>query len=354
MTGLRFILALWVVLHHLTGKGMMLEPWMTTMPVELQRIVHGGYLAVSTFFVLSGFVLALSYRQTSWTRGGLIRYGVARVARVYPTYLLSLVLITPFMVEYFLTRAAISTKFEMVAHYWFVSQGWAGRLPVSWNTPAWSLSCELFFYLCFPLLVAALGRRAWPKMLLAALIALSIPTVLADCGVPWSLKPLYHMSDFLLGIALAGIYESAANSSWRDKISGLWLYIPASAAGLYFIAFPQVVERSMTLGGALRPLNAALLMGLALGGGIPARALSTRMLVQLGKASYSLYILHIPLLWWYKRTWLYTGGWLWPGAQAAIYVVLAVALSAVAFNRFEEPANRRVRDWAALRFNPRP
>ncbi len=348
------MLALWVVLHHLTGKGMMLESWILGLPEEARLIVRGGYLAVSTFFVLSGFVLALSYRQSSWTRTGLMRYGFARLARVYPTYLLSLVLITPFIAEYVFNltqdKPAASTKVLMVAHYWFVSQGWAGKLPVSWNTPAWSLSCELFFYVCFPLLVAAIGSRAWPKMVLVAGIALSIPTVLADFGVSWSLKPLYHMADFLLGIALAGIYEAVSRRGWADRIAGFWLYVPASVLGLLFIASPRLVERSMTLSGALRPVNAALLMGLALGGGFPAKVLSTRAAVYLGKASYSLYILHIPLLWWFKRTWLYTSGYIPQGLLALIYVAAAITLSGVACSYFEEPANRRIRGWAAGRF----
>ncbi len=104
LTGLRFVLALWVVLHHLTGKGMMLEPWAASLPAEVRAIIRGGYLAVSTFFVLSGFVLALSYRQNSWTRTSLIRYGVARLARVYPNYLLSLLIISPFIRRVFAHR----------------------------------------------------------------------------------------------------------------------------------------------------------------------------------------------------------------------------------------------------------
>ncbi len=169
-------------------------------------------------------------------------------------------------------------------------------------------------------------------------------------GVPWSLKPLYHMADFLLGIALAGIFEALVRSRVRERLAGFWLYAPASLIGLAFIAFPWLVGRSMTLIGALRPVNAAVLMGLALGGGVPARVLSTRCAVYLGKASYALYILHIPLLWWYKRTWLYHSGWLSQGALALVYVLGAVTISAAACSYFEEPVNRRIRDWAALHF----
>src|SRR5580704_7306778 len=60
LTGLRFFLALWVILHHLTGKGMMLEQWESQLPHAAQSLLRSGYLAVQTFFILSGFVLARS------------------------------------------------------------------------------------------------------------------------------------------------------------------------------------------------------------------------------------------------------------------------------------------------------
>ena len=59
----------------------------------------------------------------------------------------------------------------------------------------------------------------------------------------------------------------------------------------------------MDLNSALRPLNGLLLIGFALGGGPAARGLSTPVAVYLGKASYAMYILHVPMLWWYLRWW---------------------------------------------------
>src|SRR3954447_14109059 len=61
LTGLRFVLAFWVILHHLTGHGQMLEPAALALPAPVYALLRGGYLAVTTFFVLSGFVLSRSY-----------------------------------------------------------------------------------------------------------------------------------------------------------------------------------------------------------------------------------------------------------------------------------------------------
>ena len=64
LTGLRFFLALWVILHHLTGPGQKLEATALLLPHGLFTLIRGGYQAVTTFFVLSGFVLTRSYAAT--------------------------------------------------------------------------------------------------------------------------------------------------------------------------------------------------------------------------------------------------------------------------------------------------
>src|SRR5437899_12471554 len=53
-----------------------------------------------------------------------------------------------------------------------------------------------------------------------------------------------------------------------------------------------------------------------------------------------MYILHIPLLWWYKRFWLNP-----QTVSALIYLVGVVLISGVVFQLVEEPANRRIRRW---------
>ena len=82
LTGLPFLLAAWVLLDHLTVRGMLLETGVNALPHAAGSIVRHGYLAVSTFFVLSGFVLARGYAIRCWTRKTLAAYGVARLARV--------------------------------------------------------------------------------------------------------------------------------------------------------------------------------------------------------------------------------------------------------------------------------
>ena len=345
LTGVRFLLAIWVVFHHLTGHHMMLEAWAQSLPGWAHEIVRSGYLAVGTFFLLSGFVLARSYGETTWSRRNLIRYGAGRLARVYPAYLLSLLIVSPFIYR-FLANPAAAPKLPVITSYVFVLQGWE-RAVVHWNTPAWSLSCEFFFYLCFPLLAFSLRRRSGTTIAVAVAVAIAMPAVLAWLGAPDYWKPFSHLADFLLGIAAAGIFErvSERGSAWTRR--GWWLYIPAVVGGACIVAFPSLTAGWTTLTIALRPMNFALVVGLGLGGGLPARVLSTRLAKLLGDSSYSLYILHVPLLWWFSRYWGHQAVAM-PAVFAAAYLILVVAASAAVFQFIEGPANRWIRDWVRV------
>jgi peptidoglycan/LPS O-acetylase OafA/YrhL len=103
----------------------------------------------------------------------------------------------------------------------------------------------------------------------------------------------------------------------------------------------------------LRPLNVLALAGLALGGGFAARLLSSRPADYLGKVSYSMYILHVPILWWFGYWSLHASVFglfsLPPGGAALVYLTLVVAVSAISFAFVEMPANRWIRSYIASR-----
>jgi peptidoglycan/LPS O-acetylase OafA/YrhL/predicted enzyme related to lactoylglutathione lyase len=331
LTGLRFFLALWVIVDHLVGPGHAFEPFAQMLPHPLYMIVRGGYLAVTTFFVLSGFVLARTYGGTAWNGRNLWKYGVARVARVYPVYLLSLLIVAPFIV---VAKTAPASKGWLVAMHLALVQGWfVGHYTVGWNVAAWTLSCEMFFYLMFPLLIAPLRGGGWCKSLAVAALACVLTRLLWRAGVSDNLKPVIHLADFLIGIAASNIFDLL--SSLRKRPAGPWLYLPGVAAVDGLIAYPQLLPNNVDLNTAIRPFNALLLIGFGLGGGWIARALSARAVVYMGKASYAMYILHIPLLWW-------AVGWRIPFA-AEIYVGVVLIVSALVYRWIEEPANRYLR-----------
>jgi peptidoglycan/LPS O-acetylase OafA/YrhL len=315
---------------------MMLEASARALPYALYAFIRGGYLAVTTFFVLSGFVLARSYAGAEWNGRSLIRYATGRVARVYPVYALSLAVVAPFI-----AADHVAGKPGLMAAHGLLVQGWLGQLPVNWNTPAWSLSCEMFFYLSFPLAAMFIPRANWRGTLAAAVAACCLTRALWAAGVPDETKPLIHLADFLMGIAAACAYDLLMRS--RRVPAGAWFYLPGGAVAAALIAWPQFLPPHVDLNSALRPLNALLLIGFAIGGGPAARALSTPAAVFLGKASYAMYILHVPLLWWYLRIASPRN------VSAWIYISAVIAVSALVYRFIEEPANR----WLRSRLAPR-
>jgi peptidoglycan/LPS O-acetylase OafA/YrhL len=347
---LRFVLAFWVILHHLAGRNMLLAKTIDMLPGPVSTLIHGGYLAVQTFFLLSGFVLARSYAQVNWNKTSWKKFCAARFARIYPVYLLSLCIVLKFIVEtMFSGSRTAGQKAGYLIDYAFLLQGWKPNPQVGWNTPAWSLSCEFFFYLCFPVLFAVLRNARWRTIAVSLAICIAMPIMLTHSGLPEYLKPLYHLADFAAGIATARILVLFEDRN-RGMSRGAWLYWPAAAVALWFILHPRVLWAfRVDLNTVLRPLNVLLLLGFALSGGWLARLLSTQRVEYLGKASYAMYILHIPILWWFGRGVVH-GGLNITGVPAGIlYLATVMAASVLAYEFVEIPVNRWIRGFVSGR-----
>src|SRR2546422_7492426 len=110
------------------------------------------------------------------------------VSRAYiPPYLLTLLIVSPFITDYLFPAGraspAFSEKTAQLTIYGLALQVWS-KPSVYWNTPAWSLSCELFFYLCFPLIAVCLRERRVLKTFAAGAVSVLLPVLLIRMGVP--------------------------------------------------------------------------------------------------------------------------------------------------------------------------
>src|SRR5436305_1921821 len=141
LTGLRFWFAFLVVCHHSLNR------WFGPGA----RVVSDfGYIGVDFFFVLSGFVLAWSARPDV----GPLRFWWNRFARIWPLHLTTLLLALALGV------AVASGGVAALLPNLFLVQAWWPQPDVyfGFNAVSWSLSCEVFFYLCFPLLFRWISR----------------------------------------------------------------------------------------------------------------------------------------------------------------------------------------------------
>ena len=380
LTGLRFLAAFHVLIFH---AGLDQLPG---VPVWIKNVAAHADLSVSLFFVLSGFILTYNYFDRE--RGCRVtdqQFWAARLARVYPVYLLGLVIAIPQLLEE-LSLSDQTPLLSNIAAMVLVGclvQSWLPQFAWFWNFPSWSLSDEAFFYWCFPWLLRRLRALTRSQLLVSMSIvwlAAQVPAVLARIMGPDGLgfvdrsampllvkvvqmNPLLRLPDFVIGIFLGRLYllrgDHPPTSQFRLRelggalsIVGLSLPVAAAAFSPEY-PFPLTYSRSL-----VAPFNALLIFGLALGGGLLAKVLASRTMVLLGNASYALYLLHVPVIYL-----TYTAARAWFGAESpntwpmfVAYGFFAIGLSILAFLLVEEPMRQMLRrhltEWLAAR-NPK-
>jgi peptidoglycan/LPS O-acetylase OafA/YrhL len=345
LTGLRAFAALNLVFFHFSDPKQF--GW-------LAPVVDNGYSSVSFFLLLSGFILAYNYSDRA--ARGQLRVGefwLARFSRLYPVYILSLVVSLGMLVGEFHARTPPAFCAGIVLTL-ILLQGWSPDLSTFWNTPAWTMSTEAFFYILFPLVV----RWRRPKKLawlLGLLLSLWCLGMLCPALYTWlhpdgdlhpdrysngwwmrALKftPPPHLPSFLFGIVLADLNE-------RFPVASRWRLLLGS---IYFVlAHGPRVPYVFLHDGLLMPLFGLAILGLAGNNGL-SRIFGFLPFVLLGEASYCLYLLHFNL--W---TVLHDSGVLQKTGLICLdpwisYLLLVVA-AVLAMKCIERPGQRLIRNF---------
>ena len=344
--------------------------------IAVRNLLSSGFLAVSLFFVLSGFVLYLPVARRDGAFGPVGAYARRRLARVLPAYY---VVLTVCLVAWpLMVTAAISehvTPASVWAHALLLQQearllpGYSGSLGFGVDPVVWTLSLEALFYLLLPLVAGVFWRRPWICVALA--LALGVAGRLAlgdgrgsDAGVLLSSFPL-HLTDFAAGMGAAMLYvrwrerpapEAAegARAAWRPPP---WLAVAAAAAGacaalLALIAaggpdagiVRDAVRRDALLMALLPFAFATAILGLALAPAKLRRPFELAPVRWIGTVSYGVFLVHYPVLL-FGRT---TLDFLHDGSTSAFLALTAFALPAslllgwLSWVAIERPARR----WA--------
>ena len=220
LTGLRFFAALAVLLCHYQA----LAP-----PTSLNFLLDAGGHGVLLFFMLSGFVLTHRYDRlqatassNAWLRSSVYSYVLARVARVVPLYWLVLgVTVVVYFASNFVyalgpqPEGSIGIGLSLLVNF-LALQSWIPSVSVQqfWNAPGWSISCEMFFYACFPWLIRrlTLNGSTWSfvRVTVGFAFAFFIYAAVLHIFSAWtrlSLEvgfrlPLFGLFPFILGILI--------------------------------------------------------------------------------------------------------------------------------------------------------
>src|SRR5215472_15874954 len=355
VTSLRFFAAFHVALFHMKEIGVLrgLE-W-------LKAFAGIGYVGVSFFFVLSGFILVYTYEGRHIE---LRDFWQTRFARIYPAYLFSLLLTFPFFyfgalkmhVPFFAfatSHFALTTLLVLL-----LLQAWVPPAALSWNVVCWSLSVEAFFYTLFLFLLRRFGKLSiealWmitPACWIAGIAVSAGYLMMRPAGAPyvattdWSgavqfvkFFPLVRLPEFLMGMAAGFLFlRSEPKPSLALPVAGVGLLgVVATAAASKFV--PYLIVHTALPG----PAFAALVYGIALE---PKWAswLNNRLLVLFGDASYSFYLLHSTVLGSFFYNWK-TGQLRFTGiVPILVWTAIMLGISSIVYRFIEEPARKKLR-----------
>ncbi|MCU0352950.1 MAG: acyltransferase, partial [Cytophagales bacterium] len=297
LTFTRFVAAIVIVIYHYGNSYHIFQ-----LPL-ISDIVHTAYIGVSYFFLLSGFILAVVYNKTDFgDTTNKLKFWIARIARIFPLYLASLVI-------YFLP--------SIFEGYWnvFISkrgffhsvllQAWIPAYALKWNFPAWSLSVEFFLYLSFPFLFGYIQNWSVKRLVTVALsfwflTILSLAVLKhfipyednSNTDIFIKFSPVFHLSTFFFGMAGGILFVNRPALKLQSNIT--YLFIATVLALLSLIVIKSGLHDYFQ-NGFLSPLFLLIILTLAWNKTGITKLLHHPVLVLLGEISFGIYILQEPV-----------------------------------------------------------
>lgn len=363
LSGLRFVAAAQVLIFH---AGM---PLFEVAPSPINTIFNGGYESVLFFFVLSGFLLSNSHYngRDIISSEGRKRYYISRFARIYPMYLLALIIAFPPFV-YSALVAKIVDFDVFIPGLVLVPlglQSWYPPTASAWTLPAWSLSVEISFYIVLPFLLLVV-RRFESKIQFGIIVLMlltfhylqwhlanELDGVFKSKASFWNFQtyfPLMFLPIFLCGIWLARFQFDNEISSALANYS----LIACIVFTITIFAFKSNLQRWVPPTLLLIPIFSLMILSATRAKGKIANLLASRPFITMGEASYALYILHAPMMFWWRKLGL-------PSADASlqtyrsvfIFCILACAISVLCHKFIEKPCFRAITEFSKRSLQPK-
>lgn len=291
LAGLRGICAWWVVFYH--SLGLMGD----SVSGPLRNVIAHGYLAVDLFFLLSGFVIFLSYHVAVSKNfpHSVGKFYWNRLARIYPLHLVMLggYLLLFLAFTHFSSSGAAPTTYTWSSFIqsMFLVHMWVGS-DLTWNVPSWSISSEWFVYLFFPLMAYSLRKLRGgvaAHLVVIAAVALLLHLIYSLSGLHSLGSEIPRMAlvrtmlEFLMGVFIGSLFVN--HKDFLEKTSGVSFVGFIILSGLY--AFTDLPDYSLI------PIAFALLIAyLSVTSSWLTALLSRPSLVYLGEISYSTYMVH--------------------------------------------------------------
>jgi peptidoglycan/LPS O-acetylase OafA/YrhL len=382
LTPLRGIAALLTVIFHvdlmLGGGGDMLLKFKDSF------FINRMYLMVDFFFILSGFIMLHVYGQwfkDSATGSEFKRFTIARFARVYPlhffTLLYCILLKLIFMALGGVSHNpmdAVSNNFWAIPSHLLLIHSMNVNEWFTWNNASWSISTEWWMYMLFPFLVkpfSKLNSEGRVGVVLACFLGYLvltfwiIPIITVPASIPFTKVDYEDMSinvayqygflRCLFGFVLGMMMYQGYTEGFARKFFGNGFTLVALTIGLSLclhFAVPDVFSVSFF------PL---ILLSAAYGSDTMNAFFNTKALQRLGDWSFSIYLVHQPLLYTIGTIKAIQGigkpfvpptgsppkmdmltGWM----VCIAFIAFTLFVSYLTFRFIEVPARNRINKWA--------
>ena len=281
-----------------------------------------GQQGVALFFVLSGFLMTWLYAERPFNRANLRTYAVHRAGRVLPLYY-AVILVSLLAGSSVIWTFPFSGPREFAEHaFLFMGQ-----------QTLWTIPIEVQFYVLFPILWRDASQgKPWRAISMLAAAFLSLALAIRLMGYDPPLLPMWGHC-FLIGAGVALVAKRHTGCAQKHHWMG-W-----TALALFFAAVPGLrTELGLPVGpnywDPLTVGSSVLLFVACLYQLGPLRILDGAVPRWLGRVSYSVYLLHLPVLLTIERTDLPRG--------LAFMLTFAVtfALAELSFRYIETPARR--------------
>lgn len=351
LDGVRAAAAMYVVVHHIWHHTWRSFPE-NDGPVWLGWLVY-GHVAVSVFIVVSGFSLALGPVRRGWQLGSARRFLARRAWRIIPTYYAAILLTGMVFGVLTTERADTVTLRSIVVHALLLQDVVDSPKP---NGAFWSIAVEWQIYFLFPLLLLAMRRvGAWQAVLSVAVLVIIVRSVAVASDV-YLIRKILDVSPQYIALFAFGVLAAGALADprrWHQRL----MWVAAGVVGVIVGAAATlgsvwVVRHYFWIDLLVGVAAACLFAGMAAGGGqLLRRLLASRLLKWLGSFAFSIYLVHIPVLWLVAR-WVADPLGVTGTERFLLLVVaatpLVVAVSCAFSILFERPFLTR-RSWAEVR-----
>lgn len=291
-------------------------------PSRWQLNATAGYMGMSVFFALSGFLIT----RFLWDRPDVKAFAIRRAARIMPLVLLV-------SIAYGLILEQRPDSFAAINLY--LLNYWPSAIVPS-VSPLWSLAVEMHFYIGIAGAVLLFGRRGF---VLVPLVAVLVAWLRVENGVFGAIQTHFRVDEILSGSMVALLFLNRQNA----YIARVWAVLPALFWPFLLLWCLSCWPPGEAVG-YLRPYFAAGMIGavLAMRGGWQTTLLSHRVLRYIALISFALYVWHSP----FRHGWFASeGDWETYLLKRPLGLLATFALAHLSTFYFETP----ITNWARNR-----